>query len=226
MKTFTLLVVASVLLTLLPDVHAANQAGNQGQPDSAIESSDTIIDPTRAAKLQPTMEAGKNRMENQNREQVNIQDGTGDNANTQNRTQNTYEYINDVALKVQELQSLQSDTGGIGDQVRLIAQNQVKSQEMIKIQMAKLDNRSRLARMFIGPDFGAIRLMETEMEQNRVRIEELEKLKTQMTNQGDISAIQAVIEVLNRQNLSLQNRLTAEEKVMSLLGWAFKFFAR
>jgi len=60
------------------------------------------------------------------------------------------------------------------------------------------------------------------LEQNRLRIQELQQLQTQLKNTGDQTVIQNAIQALEQQNVSLQNRLDTENKTFSLFGWLVK----
>ena len=64
------------------------------------------------------------------------------------------------------------------------------------------------------------------MEQNRLRIHQLEQLQNQLTNQSDITMVQETIQALIDQNVVLQDRINFEEKSSSLLGWFFRLFAK
>ncbi len=78
----------------------------------------------------------------------------------------------------------------------------------------------------IGPDYKALKALNQEMEQNQLRIQQLEQIKTQLSNQGDLQMVQEAIEALTAQNTSLQDMVKTEEATSSLLGWLFKMLAK
>lgn len=159
-----------------------------------------------------------NQVKNQN--QVNTQ-GEG----LQTRNQNAIENMSEVAKQVQLL--LQTRTsGGIGEQVRLIAQEQNQAQTQIQDQINKLNSKGKLARFLTGTNYGATKNLKQQLEQNQLRIEQLEQLQNQLSNQGDIAMVQETIQALIQENTSLQELITAEEKTFGLFGWLFKFFAK
>lgn len=68
--------------------------------------------------------------------------------------------------------------------------------------------------------------MEQQMEQNRLMIQQLEEIKTQTTNSGDIDQIQQTIDLLTYQNSSLQEKISNENKINGLFGWLANLFNR
>lgn len=224
----------SVLVISILAFPVMTYAVGQGQgTQQGVGSENTI--PTKKI-ITPTGVVNQNRVETQNQGEENqIQmeeleqeqpEGTGDGQYGQNRNQNAYEHMSIVAQKVQELQMLGVRTGGLGEQVREIAQNQNQSQEKIQIELGKLDGRQGWLKSLIGPDLGAIKNIKMELEQNRVRIQQLEQLQNQLANQGDTSAIQETVQALIAENEALQNKLTQEEGTKSMLGWLFRFLAK
>ena len=128
--------------------------------------------------------------------------------------------------KVEELLTTESAKGGIGEQVRQVAQEQKEAQEGIKTELGKIDDRSKLMKSLIGPNYQALKNMQKQMEQNQSRIKELEQLMSKLTNQSEITMVQETIKALTDQNVSLQDRIALEEQSRSLLGWLFKLFAK
>lgn len=161
--------------------------------------------------------------------QVNTQEqedlGNGQGEDLQNRNQNAVQNMSEVAKQVQQLLQTRT-TGGIGEQVRLIAQEQNQAQTQIQEQLNKLESKGKLARLLTGTDFGALKNLKAQLEQNRLRIEQLTQLQTQLTNQGDMTMVQATIQALIAENTSLQERITTEEQTRSMFGWLFRFFAK
>jgi hypothetical protein len=159
----------------------------------------------------------------QNQEQENLQTGPGE--GSQNRSQTAVEHMSVVAQKVQELLQLKT-SGGIGDQVRQIAQAQNQAQTQIQEQINKFEAKGKLARLLFGTDYGAVKNLKAQISQNQLRIKQLEQLKNQLNNQGDQTTIQEAIQALIQENTSLEERITAEEGTKSLFGWLAKFLAR
>ena len=171
-------------------------------------------------KTQNQGEDSQLQIETQERE--NLEESTD--VGSQNRNQNAVQNMSEVATQVQQLLRLRT-TGGIGEQVRTIAQAQNQAQTQIQEQLTKLESKGKLARLLTGTDYGAVKNLKTQLEQNQLRIQQLTQLQNQLTNQGDMTAVQETIQALIQENTSLQDRITAEEQTRSLFGWLFKLFS-
>ncbi len=157
----------------------------------------------------------------QEQESLGEEQGTG----SQNRNQNAIENMSEVAKQVQQLLQVRT-TGGIGEQVRLIAQAQNQAQTQIREQLSKLESKGKLARFLTGTDDGAVKNLKAQLVQNQLRIKQLGQLQNQLSNQGDITMVQETIQALIQENTSLQERITAEEQTKSMFGWLFRLFAK
>ena len=137
------------------------------------------------------------------------------------------ENLDSESLSDQVHQLLQlKTTGGIGEQVRQLAQEQNQVQDQIKTEISKVEGRGTLAKLLIGPDYKGLKNIQMLMEQNQLRIQQLEQLKTQLVNQGDITLVQETIQMLTDQDVSLQGKIALEEKSGGLFGWFIKLFAK
>lgn len=131
-----------------------------------------------------------------------------------------------VANAVQEMLQVADRSGGIGEQVRVVAQNQNQNQEKFESGLQKIQSRSGFAKFFIGPNYGEINNAQKILEQNREQIMQLDQIKNQLANQGDAQILTQQIQILEQINLQMENSLQNEQKGFSLLGWAFKFFSK
>lgn len=131
-----------------------------------------------------------------------------------------------VAQKVQELLSLPERSGGIGEQVRIIAQAQNQIQQQMQQQLNKIESRKGLVKALFGPDYGAIKNLKQQLEQNQLRVRQLGQLVNQLSNPADQNLVQETIEALNQQNVALQEKIAAEERVGSAFGWLLKLFTQ
>lgn len=132
----------------------------------------------------------------------------------------------EVANAVQLMLQVADREGGIGEQVRLIAQNQNKNQEEIEDNLEQVENRGGVAKFLIGPNYGQINKAEKLLEQNRDNISQLNEIKTQLINEADAQIIANQIEVLEQANLQIENSLKNAEKGFSLFGWMFKLLSK
>lgn len=141
-----------------------------------------------------------------------------------NRSENARQHMSDVAKAVQGYLSTGNKTGGIGQQVSEIAKQQEQAQDQIGQALDKIENRKGILKTILGPNFGAVDDMKKFMEQNKLRIQQLQTLKNQTQNQGDDTQLQEMIQSMIEQNTALQNIVTAEEALGSPLGWLIKLF--
>ncbi len=161
------------------------------------------------------------RTQNQEEEESATEAGEG----LQNRNENASEHMSLVAKKVQELLALKTQ-GGIGEQIREVAQEQNQDQTRIQEQLNKFESRGKFLKFMIGTDFEAVANLEQLMEQNRLRIQELTQLKDSLVSQGDITVVEETIQALTDQNTALQELIKLEEKTFSLFGWLAKLFSK
>lgn len=227
--TFSLIIASGII----SPVFAANNSAGQGAGNQQQAATQTKL------QLHSPSPSG-NQVQNQNQvntqnqgedsslqvntqEQENLGDGQGESLQTRNQTavQNMSEVANQVQMLLQTRTS-----GGIGEQVRTIAQEQNQAQEEIQEQINTLNSKGKLARFITGTNYGAINSLKGQLEQNQLRIEKLEQLQNQLSNQSDINTVQETIQALIQQNTALQDLITAEENTFGLFGWLFKFFAK
>lgn len=185
---------------------AGNQVKNSNQVTTQNQGEDTQIEVQESVN-----------------EQEVFADSPGD--GVKNRNQNAIEHMSFVAQEVERL--LAGDiSGGIGEQVREVARAQKQAQTNIEGEFTKLKAKTGFLKSLFGPDYRAIKNLNRQIEQNQLRIQELEKLAEQVQNQAEKTQIQAAIQAMADQNAILQNQVQAEEQVGSIFGWLVKFFNR
>ena len=162
-----------------------------------------------------------NQLQINTQEQENSEKGKGE--GLQNRNENALQNMSEVSKQVQQLLLLET-TGEIGDQVRQIAKEQNQAQTQIQEQLNKLDSKSKIAKFLTGTDYKAVKNLRQEMEQNQLRIAQLEQLQNQLYNQAELTAVQETIQALIQENTSLQEKIVAEEQMRSVFGWLLKYF--
>lgn len=140
--------------------------------------------------------------------------------------QNAEQRRSQVANAVQQMLQMADREGGIGQQVRTIAQTQTQNQEKLETSLQKVQNRSGFAKFFIGPNYGEINNAQKLLQQNREQIASLNQIKTQLANEGDQQILAQQIQTLEQANLQIENSLNQSQKGFSLLGWMFKLFAK
>lgn len=198
MKKLILTSVAALVLVFVPSLVSA-----QG-----VQQQNKVQDPTTHVSATVTPKGDQIQNENQ------IQ--------TQNQGEETQLMV--ATQQMQKLMDMEGLTGEVGTKIRTLAQEQVQAQTQIQTQLNKLESKSNFMKKLFGPDFGAIKNLNQQVEQNRLRIQELQQLQNQVTNQADKTKLQEAIQTLLNQNTSLQEQVRAEEKVGSIFGWLVKLF--
>ncbi|MFH1566230.1 MAG: hypothetical protein ABIB98_03485 [bacterium] len=206
MKKILSMSILAISLLILPTVVLAQQK-QQGQTETQGNVQDIII-----ADEETVVVPKGNQVQNQNQ------------VKTQNQGEETQ-----LQVATQHMEQLM-DMGGlskeVGNKVKTIAQEQVKTQTQIQIQLNKLESKSGLTKKLFGPDYGAIKNLKQQREQNQLRIQQLVQLQTQVVNQADQTQLEEAIQSLVEQNTVLQDQIEAEEQVGSLFGWLIRFFVK
>lgn len=228
MKKIIIFLLIYTLLTF-PTFVFAQKNGNNGVgqqirvQDPTSHTLDTTDTPQvqNQNQIQTQNESEDSQLEVSTKEQESLE------ANKPNlRSQVARENMSQVAQQVEELLTNPDQEGGIGEQVREIAQAQKQAQTQIGGELEKLEAKNSLAKKLFGPNYQAIRNLEKIMEQNRLRIEQLEQIANQVENQADQTQLQETIQSLVSQNTALENQVQAEENLGSLFGWLVKLFNR
>src|SRR4030042_2005937 len=118
------------------------------------------------------------------------------------------------------------EEGGIGEQVRVIAQEQEQSQEETADQIESIEKRNKVKTFLIGTNYKNIGAFRSEMVQVRNRIEKLTRLMEQAENEEDKTALQEQIQTMEQEATSIEAFLKANEDKFSLFGWVVKLFNR
>lgn len=224
---------------------AKNETGSQQAPQGSNNQ------PAQNPSLSPTIKSGynatsptgvqvKNQVQTQNmgeesQLQVNTQteeqlmaneDKQGASKTASPRSETAKAHMSTVSGIVENLLVSTSLKGGIGDQVKEIAQQQKTAQDEMQSELAKIDGRNQLLKALIGPDYMSLKKMQQAMSQNEERIQKLIELQNQLTNTGDKTMIEEAIQALTEQNLALGEQVSFEERTGSAFGWLFRYFAR
>jgi uncharacterized protein YxeA len=114
--------------------------------------------------------------------------------------------------------------GGIGEQVRVIAQEQEKDEEKIVNHIDKVQKRSKIKTFLFGTDYKNVGALRSEMVQTRNRIDKLKKLIEQTTDETDKAALQTQIDNIEIEQTNTETFLETNENTFSLFGWVRKLF--
>ena len=138
---------------------------------------------------------------------------------------NGAEYRSTVATFVQNLSNVaDNEQGGIGVQVRVIANAQNNSKDNVANAIDKIRNRNGFKTFFIGTDYRNVGQLRSEMVKTGNQINQLTALLDQTTNADDKVTLQTQIDALKLQQQKINDFLEANENKFSLFGWFVKLF--
>lgn len=130
-----------------------------------------------------------------------------------------------MANAVQAMLQVADREGGIGQQVRVIAQNQSQNQVKLEQNVEKIQSRGGFAKFFVGPNYGEIKDAQKSLEQNKEQIKQLNQIRTQLSNQGDQQQFTEQIRILEQSNQEIEALLADAQKGFSLFGWLNKLIS-
>lgn len=132
-----------------------------------------------------------------------------------------------VANFVQSLLRVASrQEGGIGEQVRVVAQEQNQNREKTADQIESIEKRNKIKTFLIGTNYKNVGALRSEMVQTRNRLEKLNRLMEQTTNEADKTELQNQIQTLEDEQAKIETLLKKAEGKFSLFGWLIKLFSR
>jgi len=200
-----------------PELKEENQGTGQG-----IQTQQKLQDGTGTVNQVQNQNQVKNQGE-ANQVQTSEQEGT------QNETEAemvvAQQRRSQVANAVHEMLQVADRNGGIGQQVKTIAQTQTQNQEKLESSLEKVQSRSDFAKFFVGPNYGEINNAKKILEQNREQVKQLNRVKNQLANQSDEQTLTEQIKTLEQANLEIEDSLETAQKGFSLFGWMFRMFS-
>ena len=114
--------------------------------------------------------------------------------------------------------------GGIGEQVKVVAQEQEKDEDKIVNQIDAVQKRSKIKTFLFGTDYKNVGALRSEMVQTKNRIDQLTKLMGQTTNTADKTELQTQITAMQIEQTNTETFLETNESSFSLFGWVRKLF--
>ncbi len=137
---------------------------------------------------------------------------------------NAEQHRSSVANFVQSLLQVADREGEMGQQVRVIAQQQNQSASITIQAMEKVQTRSNIKTFFFGSDYKNLGTLRSEIVQTRNRLEQLNTLMENVQNEGEETELQNQIEILEQEQTKIESFIKAEEGRFSLFGWLVKWF--
>ncbi len=159
--------------------------------------------------------------QNQEQNQEQVQEQNQEQNQKQQGQINAEQHRSTVANFVQSLLQVADREGGIGKQVRVIAQQQNDSDATTTKAIEKIQSRSKIKTFLIGSDYKNLGALRSEIVQTRNRIEQLNRAIQNATNTAEI---QAQIQTLEQEQTKIDNFIKEQEGKFSLFGWLAKMF--
>lgn len=216
-KILTIVFSLTLVLAVSFRVNAANNKGSE-----PVQNKNQVQTQNQGEEQQ--LQVGT--QEQQGAETEESSNSNSQNSNPQGKTKSLTETGSFVSQQIKQLLNTESASGGIGDQVREWAKVQNQSQAKIQKHLDVVEERKGLVRSLFGPNYGSLNELKKEMQQNRVRVQQLEQLKLKLTNQADITNVQEMITLMQEENASLQEKITLEESNSGVFGWLIKLLTK
>jgi len=140
------------------------------------------------------------------------------------RSENAKQHMSTVSQEVEELLTTQGAKAGIGRQISQVAQEQQQAQVEIEEELNNLESQPGWLKKLFGPNQKTIKNLNQQVEQNQLRIQQLNQFQKQVQNEADLTQIQQTTQALTAQNTALQEQIQAEEQAGSIFGWLINLF--
>lgn len=236
------LFVASIMvfaLAFVSSVGAVSENSNVGvsiqvqeQTEAVNQAEDARIQTKNNEQIQTGTSSdgqtqNQNRVENQGEDnQVQNQEREGTQTQEESKFAASEERRIQVSNAVQEILQVAERSGGIGQQVKIIAQTQNQNQEKLETSLQKIQSRSGFVKFLAGVNYGEINNAKKILAENHQQIQQLNEIKTRLTNDGDQQNLFQQIQIIEKANLQVENSLDASRSGFSLFGWFFRWAAK
>ncbi len=137
------------------------------------------------------------------------------------------EHRSTVALFVKNLLSIADRESRIGDEVKLIAQEQNDSSSISAEAITKVEGKGAFSTFFFGTDYKNLGIIRSELAKTSNRIDKLSKLVASISDNIVVKEeLNLQIEALKNDQVRLYSFVNNNESKFSLLGWFVKLFNR
>ncbi|MFH1193997.1 MAG: hypothetical protein V1661_03305 [bacterium] len=243
-------------LAFVPALALADEYGNKVQSDITVtsEQEQKAAEAQKEAdknKVEAQKEADKNQAEAQKEEENKGEDvsstdenenksasDTGSNneydnksatseiKNVSPRSEKALQKMSDTAKKVEEILTTSGAKGGIGEEVKKVAQQEKDDQQETKDSLSKIDKRSGLVKFLIGANFKEVENVRANLVRLDARIKKLNDLLGTVGDPNLKTLASSTLSALEQQKTALEDKVRAEESTFSLFGWFAKLFAK
>jgi hypothetical protein len=130
-----------------------------------------------------------------------------------------------VATFVKSLLEVADREGGIGKEVREVAQSQQASASTTVAAITKVESKGKWSTFFFGSDYTSLGELRNELVTTQNNIDKLKKLVDKSWYLFDKTELEAQIKTLEDSKVEITAFIDAHEDTFSLLGWAAKWFS-
>nr|MBA4404813.1 hypothetical protein [Nanoarchaeum sp.] len=214
MNKSILLVLILVVSSLVFAAQGSDNAQTNSNQDNAISTSEQTNNMGQVTQLRTANEV-KSMM--QEKQQLMQQEMVGLNE----KQQKVYQNQNQVRLAVHALLSIENLTGGIGKNVSAIAREFNNSVMSTIRAEEKIQTRSGFTRFFAGGDETTATELESEVEQNELRIQQLTQLRNECQCDQEVKDLmQEQIQLMQQEQTRLRELAQQEKKSKGLFDWS------
>jgi len=143
------------------------------------------------------------------------------------KQQKVYQNQNEVRLAVHSLLAMEDLVGGIGPQVSQIAKDFDNSVQATIQAEERIQNRNMIVRFFAGGNQEAAGEIEREVNQNKLRVQQLKQLREQCDCDEEIkNMFQEQIQNMEQEQNRLQQLAEKEKQAKGIWGWIKSLFGR
>ncbi|OGD68205.1 hypothetical protein A2996_02370 [Candidatus Campbellbacteria bacterium RIFCSPLOWO2_01_FULL_34_15] len=160
-------------------------------------------------------------------------DDTEDNTATSTDSDDKFEFAkraeerrSRIANAVQEMIRVSDDSETVGEQIRVMAQEQNQEYEEAEVVIENVAKRGGFARFFIGPDYGEIKKAEQYVEKYNERLQKMGEEVSKVTAQTLVDSLNAQIKELEQVKTELTSEIEAQKGGFSLFGWLNRLLSK
>lgn len=136
------------------------------------------------------------------------------------------EHKSAVAQVVAKLLLVADREGGIGSEVRMIAQEQASTSDKVKKDMDEIANENPLKRFFFGTNYKNTGELRSTVVTTKNHIDRLKKALEKTTSTTTKAELTAQINELEKVASSTEAFIKTNENKFSLLGWLSRFLSQ
>ena len=223
-KYFLIGIIIFALFLVLPAVAKSEDAGPKGihEPGTGIDNPE-LKEQNKGTGLGLT--SSTSGTENNDIDEEEEEKVTSSEENVGGENPTALERRSRVANAVQEmLNAADRVDGGIGAQVREIAQTQTHNHEKMEINLEKFKNQNRFFRFLFGSKAKDVEELKTQIQTSASKIEDLKTTVKGMTDEEVKTRLEAQIKTLEEVKSQIQSETNQETSSFSLFGWVKNLF--